>query len=753
MLCSTFEMISPKREKSLSLSQRRHEKETRRRLSRPLNAADDMNSCLCGAINLRTVRFHLIMNLHIPFTCALFAVLSLTVSCDSAEKRLLRAEQALKIGEYAEAADHFKAAYRLTPASEKAKRGEIAFRMGESYNSYGYTARALGSYRNAVRYNARDSSVLLREGETMMAGGDYKNAATALRDYLAAHPGDSVAARALHGALSASARRSKASLYTVKLSPIFNSNRADYAPALLGSGKEQQLYFTSTRSDAMGNRLSGITGQKNGDLYVASKDEKGNWKRPEPVETVNTPEDEGAAAFSPDGKTMYLTYCPTDPNYPRSARIYTSSRTNASWSKPQPLDFLKDTLSSFAHPAVSPDGHWLYFVSDMPGGEGRTDLWRADLRPSKGAPLVENLGPRINTPGREMFPTFSADGTLYFSSDGHGGMGGLDLFRATEDTVTHKWSVEALPPPMNSQGNDFGMTFDGLHHRGFFSSSRSTGGRGWDKIYEFSYPERLLTVKGWVYEQDGYELPAAQVQMVGSDGTNLKLPVKPDGSFEQAVKPGTDYVFLASCRGYLNTPNRLHVDSTEEEHQYVLQFPLPSMQIPVLVRNVFYAFDRADITPESSQALDRLVHLLKENPHITIELAAHTDYRGSETYNVQLSQRRAESVVRYLTERGIPRDRLTPRGYGKNAPKIVNKKLTETYTFLHEGDTLTEAYVRRLPEAEQDICNGLNRRTEFRVLRTTYGLYDKSGQPVARPIQPAPALPKERDDDDLEYVE
>ena len=129
------------------------------------------------------------------------------------------------------------------------------------------------------------------------------------------------------------------------------------------------------------------------------------------------------------------------------------------------------------------------------------------------------------------------NGTLYFSSDGRGGLGGLDLFFAQEDTLLHEWKVEHLPVPMNSAGNDFGITFDGLHNRGYFSSSRTTGGRGWDKIFEFSYPERLLTVKGWVYEQDGYELPAAQVQMVGSDGTNLKLPVKPDGSFEQEVHP------------------------------------------------------------------------------------------------------------------------------------------------------------------------------------------------------------------------
>ena len=364
----------------------------------------------------------------------------------------------------------------------------------------------------------------------------------------------------------------------------------------------------------------------------------------------------------------------------------------------------------------------------MPGGYGGLDLWRADIRQGKGVGIIENLGASVNTPGNESFPSFRPNGTLYFSSDGRGGLGGLDLFFAQEDTLLHEWQVEHLPAPMNSAGNDFGITFDGLHNRGYFSSSRTTGGRGWDKIFEFSYPERLLTVKGWVYEQDGYELPAAQMQMVGSDGTNLKLPVKPDGSFEQEVQPGVRYVFLASCNGYLNFPNQLKVDSIfNEEHQYVLQFPLPSMNIPVLVRNVFYPFDKAEVSPESAPALERLAKLLTDNPHITIELAAHTDYRGNEAYNLNLSQRRAESVVQFLLSKGIARDRLTAKGYGKTVPKVVNRRLAEEQPFLHENDTLTTEFILKLTPEQQEVCNALNRRTEFRVLRTTYGLFDANG--------------------------
>ena len=474
-----------------------------------------------------------------------------------------------------------------------------------------------------------------------------------------------------------------------------------------------------------------------GDIYWSKKDEKGVWQRPEPVEgELNTAFDEGACSFSPDGKTMYLTVCRTDPQWPRMAEIWTATRTDAAWAKPQLLKITGDTLSSYAHPAVSPDGRWLYFTSDLPGGYGGLDLWRARFD-GHGIGLVENLGPDINTAGNEVFPAFRPSGELYFSSDGFGGLGGLDLYAAVEDTVSHRWTVRHLPAPMNSNGDDFGITFEGLHNRGYFSTSRTTGGRGWDKIFEFSYPEVLQTVKGWVYEQDGYELPEALVYMVGNDGTYLKITPRSDGSFEQPVQPGVDYIFLATCEGYLNYRNSLRPDSTTESHQYVLQFPLPSISAPVLVRNVFYAFDSAEILPASLPALDRLVTLLAENPNVTIELSAHCDYRGADDYNERLSARRAESVVRYLTEHGIAADRLTAKGYGEQQPKVVTKRLAETYPFLHENDTLTEAYILRLTPEQQDTCNALNRRTQFRVLRTTYGLFDEEGR-----LKPDAILPK-----------
>ena len=446
---------------------------------------------------------------------------------------------------------------------------------------------------------------------------------------------------------------------------------------------------------------------------------------------------------------MYLTQCVSDPSYPRYATIATSNRADAAWGKAQKLEITRDTLSSFAHPAVSPDGEWLYFTSDMPGGKGGLDIWRVRIT-GHGLGGVENLGEPINTPGDEMFPTFRPNGDLYFSSNGHQGFGGLDIYIAKLDKSGKKIVIEHPGYPLNSQGDDFGMTFEGAHNRGFFSSNRGDG-RGWDHIYSFEKPEIIQTVTGWVYEMEGYELPAAQVYIVGNDGSNKKVSVKGDGSFTEVVEPGVDYVMLATCKGFLNHKEEISIKPTEVSEDHVLQFPLASIQVPVLIDNIFYDFDKYSLRKESETALDELVKLLEQNPNVTIELSAHCDYKGSDAYNKKLSQRRAETVVRYLIEKGIKADRLTPVGYGKQKPKTIRKKLTEKYNWLKEGDVLTEDFIKKLDKEKQEICNQLNRRTEFIVLRTTYGMFDEKGN-LKNP--PKRKTEKEMsDDDDIFLIE
>lgn len=662
-------------------------------------------------------------------------IISVLCACSNAERTTRRADAAMAIGEYQEAASLYRRAYMQTAPRERASRGALAYKMGEAYRSFGNVGRALAAYKNAERFGVADSLLLRKQGDMLRYAGNYKGAEEKYKAYLEKNPEDVLVLAGYRSSQKAPAIREAGSAYTVKLDKNFSSSRADYCPAF-SDRNGSAVYFSSTRNSGTGGQMSGITGTKPGDIYCLKKDEKGHWKSPEAAEgELNSEWDEGAACFTEDGNTMYFTVCRSDPQYPRMAEIWTSTRNDAKWGKPQALKITADTLSSYAHPALSPDGKWLYFVSDMPGGYGGYDLWRASVVGGHGVGAVENLGPEINTPGNEMFPAFRPSGELYFSSDGREpSLGGLDLYRAKEDTLTKHWEVLHLPYPMNSNGDDFGITFEGLHNRGFFSSNRASAGRGWDKIYSFSFPEILLSVKGWVYEQDGYELPEAVVYMVGNDGTNMKIGVNLEGTFEQPLAPGGKYLFLATCKGYLNYRAELTVDSlAQKEHQYVLQFPLPSISIPVLVRGVYYEFDKADLTDNSREALDRLVKVLKENPNITIELSAHCDYRGRAEYNERLSQRRAESVVKYLTEHGIDAERLTAKGYGESQPKTVSKKMAEKYPFLHENDVLTEEFILKLQPEQQEVCNSLNRRTEFRVLRTTYGLVDSQGNLVAKP--------------------
>jgi len=719
----------------------------------------------------------------------------LLISC-GADQAMKKGDKFYAVGEYFDAATQYRKAYTHTPSKQRVLKGQRAMKVADCYRRIHFTTKAITAYQNAIRYKQDDSLTHLYMGQLHMRNGNYKEAAKHFQmaiDSLSmvyhnskesGNTGDSeqrsdkenaqflnsidnyisLAKTGLKAAQQAPDWKKEGSDYTIKRMDLFNSRRAEYSPMLSGD-EDEQLYFTSTRNQAQGDEYSGITGAKNADIFLSQKDDKGKWSKPQTIDSeLNSTMDEGACCFSPDGKSMYLTICKTDPNYPRYATIAVSNRSDASWSKPTELTLSKDTLSSFAHPAVSPDGQWLYFVSDMPGGLGGFDIWRCQIHGNEVGSL-ENLGEPVNTPGDEMFPTFRPNGDLYFSSDGHPGLGGLDIFIAkskdkdlfttTETTKTTlsasgrgalasgeekklsklselSYKIEHPGFPLNSQGDDFGMTFEGKRNQGYFCSNRGDT-RGYDHIYSFFNPEIVQTVKGWVYEQDGYELPAAQVYMVGNDGTNLKLSVRGDGSFTQEIKPNVDYVLLATCKGFLNHQEQLRVDPVTKSEEYVLQFPLANISAPVLIENIFYDFDKATLRPESTTALDELVRLLNENPNITIELSAHTDYKGSDEYNEGLSQRRAESVVNYLIEHGIPSDRLTPRGYGEGKPKTIKRKVAERYPFLKEGDVLTEEYINKLPEEQQEQCNQLNRRTEFIVLRTTYGLFDKAGKLIQIP--------------------
>ena len=659
------------------------------------------------------------------FTPYLFLLLaaSFLYSCKSA--KLSDAEEKQRIGEYFEAAAIYRKVYTKTPPAKRDLRGYIAFRMAECNRLINNTPRATSAYMNALRYKYPDSIVNLRLGQMYQKSGRYGEAVKYYNDYLLAEPGSVLAFNGVTGCEEGVKWKQSPTRYTVKRMDKFNSRRSEFSPMLYGE-KYDQLYFASTRTPKGAGKdkeetNSAITGQRNNDLFLVKQDENGAWLAPVELEDeVNTEFDEGTPSFSKDGNTMYYTYCAQDPEGPRTSEIYISSRSSAKWGKGTRATIVKDSVTALGHPSISPDGKYLYFVSDAVGGFGGKDIFRARVAGNDFGPM-ENLGEEINTPGDEMFPYVRDSVTLYFASNGHPGMGGLDLFKATQDS-TGKWNVENLGAPINSMADDFGITFAGKEERGFFCSNRNDA-RGYDHIYSFERPTITIFIEGIVNDVDEYPIEDATVRIVGKDGLNVKVPVKKDGTYRVELERDIRYVMMASARGYLNQNYELHTGPEEKNETYIVDFFLSPISKPVVIDNIFYDFDKATLRPESKKALDEMIKMLNDNPNVTIELGAHTDRKGTDQYNERLAQRRAQSVVDYLIAGGIEAARLEAKGYGESVPKTINKKMAKQFDFLKEGDVLTEEFILALPPEQQEIADQINRRTEFKVLRTNYNLF------------------------------
>ena len=659
------------------------------------------------------------------FTPYLFLLLaaSFLYSCKSA--KLSDAEEKQRIGEYFEAAAIYRKVYTKTPPAKRDLRGYIAFRMAECNRLINNTPRATSAYMNALRYKYPDSIVNLRLGQMYQKSGRYGEAVKYYNDYLLAEPGSVLAFNGVTGCEEAVKWKQSPTRYTVKRMDKFNSRRSEFSPMLYGE-KYDQLYFASTRAPKGAGKdkeetNSAITGQRNNDLFLVKQDENGAWLAPVELEDeVNTEFDEGTPSFSKDGNTMYYTYCAQDTEGPRTTEIYISSRSSAKWGKGTRANIVKDSVTALGHPSISPDGKYLYFVSDAVGGYGGKDLFRARVVGSDFGSM-ENLGPDINTPGDEMFPYVRDSVTLYFASDGHPGMGGLDIFKATLDS-TGKWNVENMKAPINSSGDDFGITFAGNKESGFFSSNRNDA-RGYDHLYSFELPVITIFIEGIVSDVDENPIEDATVRIVGRDGLNEKVLAKKDGKYRVELERDIRYVMMASARGYLNQNFELKTGPEEKNETYIVDFFLSPISKPVVIENIFYDFDKATLRPESKKALDEMIKILNDNPNVTIELGAHTDRKGSEQYNERLAQRRAQSVVDYLIAGGIAQDRLEAKGYGESVPKAINKRMAKNYDFLNEGDVLTEEFIERMTPEQQEIADQINRRTEFKVLRTNYNLF------------------------------
>lgn len=640
----------------------------------------------------------------------------LTAGCSKVS--LQKGEAQYARGEYFAAAKTYRTLYnRLSPKKDRKKRGEMAYRLGLCYENLNQSARSAAAFQNAVRYDYSDSTVYLRLARALQGEGKYTPAIEAYQQYLEKDPNSELAREGLRGCrLGQKIKEGEKTRYKVSPARIFNSQRSDFSPMFLDK-TFNTIYFSSTTEKATGSDKSAITGAKNSDIFFSTKDEKGVWGRPQPAGgELNTDKDEGVASFSPDGQTMYLSVARVSPTSDTGVEIYTSKRSDATWSAPQKVEITGDTISSYGDPAVSPDGIYLYFASDMPGGYGGKDIWRINIKEPGG--LLENLGPQINTPGDERFPYVRNDSILYFSSNGHAGYGGLDLFRARLNSTRDRWSVENMGVPMNSSGDDFGITF-GPGESGYFSSNRRDA-RGFDNIYAFELPEIKISISGAVLDKDEEPVPGAIIRIVGDDGSNQKEIAREDGTFKFKLSRGVKYVMKAGAKGYLNVKQEFESSNEEADAEYGVDFVLVAVTKPSVVENIFYDFDKATLRPESRAALDELASILKENPYVAIEMGAHTDSKGGEEYNIDLSNRRAKSVVDYLIAAGIDPRRLSWKGYGKSVPKTVTKKINRQYPQFSEDTLLDDAYISTLSPEDRAIADQINRRTEFQVTSTDF---------------------------------
>jgi len=641
---------------------------------------------------------------------ALFIVACNQVKLSDARSQYLR-------GEYHAASETYRKLYRNTPQDEQPLRGVIAFEMAENYRALNQSARAEVAYANAIRFGYPDTMMHLSYARTLHRQGKYREAADVYRNFLHLQPGHPLAVNGLEGI--AIAQLEQPSRYVVRRMDLFNSARSEFSPML--ARRDNMLYFTSSRDEALGETKSPVTGVKYNDLFVSEKDVNGVWKRPRPLpDEINTDFDEGTPSITADGEWMYYTFSGADSGDSAFPAIYYSKRVNGAWSAGRPLQIGKGhTPSLFAHPAISPSGRYLYFVSDMPGGMGGKDIWRVEIMPGHKVGVPENPGPRINSAGNEMFPYVRNDSTLYFSSDGLPGRGGLDLFVAVNRQQTNDWLVSSLPIPLNSPADDFGITFTRDAEQGFFSSNRDDA-RGYDHIFSFVYPETTILVTGFAVDQEDEFIMGAAVRVAGSDGSQQQFITNGKGEYQFKATGGTDYLLMATADGFLKQEKSLRTTSEEIDTLYYVDFEMIPYDKPVVLEHIFYDFNRAVLRPESKRELDNLVAILLDHPEISIELTAHTDRKGDEAYNLELSSKRAQAAAGYLMESGIEEKRVAAVGRGKTEPKRVSKSIAAQFPFLQEGDVLTDDFIKLLAPNQQAVADQVNRRTEFRVVEPTF---------------------------------
>jgi peptidoglycan-associated lipoprotein len=658
------------------------------------------------------------------YRTAIFSIslLFMCLTLSGQSKTLEKAYKTYDAGEYYKAIDFFKEGYgRITDKKEKSK---IVFYIAECFRKSGQADKAVLWYGKAVKSNYSDPIMYLHYANMLKMIGDYEGAKVQFSAYKDLMPGDSRGQKGITSCDEAIEWMKYPNGYGVEELKFVNSKLDDFSPAY-ARDDYRVIYFTSSREETTGKDETGVTGQGFTDIFESTMDRKGAWSTPIPLgEEINTLYDEGTPILTRDFARMYYTQCQVREKKTTGCSILMSERKEDTWQKPDVLKIADDSVV-VAHPAISTDELTLYFVSDMDGsiagvdGKPSKDIWmvtRKTIRDDWGKPA--NAGEPINTADDEAFPYLHPDGTLYFSSTGHGGMGGYDIYKAKKDE-SGNWIIENMKYPINSSADDFGICFESDREAGLFSSNRT--GKS-DDIYTFMLPPLKFNITGVVKnEKTNQPIAGASIKSIGSDGLTVDATSGNDGSFKFMLNPSTDYIFLAKKDGFLQGKERETTKGRESSVDFTTEIYLAPTDKPITVENIFFDFASADLRPESMVSLDKLVETLNDNPNITIELSSHTDSRGNDDFNMDLSQRRAQSVVNYLITKGINPSRLVAKGYGESQPKTVDLKDHEAYPFLPEGQVLSESYINSITDSDlKEVAYFLNRRTEFKVLSTNY---------------------------------
>ncbi len=593
--------------------------------------------------------------------------------------------------QYAYAATVYEQLYK-NPKVEKGRKSEMAFKAGEAYRNFENYDKAIKSYDNALKKDPNNAQAIYMKGVILQKQNNYRDAIKLFDEYLKIYPGDKDALAKKAGCELALAWKSDCQQYTVDNFKIANTKNNDYAP-MVADKKDGILYFTSDRNpnEKKKTKIYGWTGLGFSDLWQvkAQAEKKGRrssstantakkWAKPEILPKVpNTIANDGTPCFSRRYNVMYFTICNGGNNKDLGCKIYSCKKLGEEWGEPELLSFCEgDSLHNYGQPSLSEDEQQLYFSSDREGGLGGHDIWVVNFT-RRGRTWSDpiNLGPTINTSKTEMFPYIATDNKLFFSSNGHPGFGGLDLF-VTEGTGAEWSTPENMSMPMNSGGDDFGITFDNTNPNHGFMTSNRDGGKGGYDIYEFFRKPLKFTLKGIVSDQTTKKpLPGSKVHIFSL----------PDSGFKEIITDGVGSYFteLEEKKIYrvsANNDTNYYFPSTDTgiaqtlgqkcDKDFEINFELKSM-IEVWEIPIYYDLDKAYIRPDAAKSLDSFAdNVLAKYPRIVIELGSHTDCRSSYDYNMDLSQRRADSAVAYLVRKGIQPERMFAKGYGES--QLVN---------------------------------------------------------------------------------